>query len=490
MREFGILAGVASLPSRHGIGDFGKEAYHFLDKLHTTGCALWQVLPMHPLGYGNSPYQPYSSYALEDLYISLEMLQEVGLLQEVSNFNEDSDRVDYEAVRHFKERYLLEAYKNFKRSPIKLGDISYEEFITMDWVRPFGLFMTFKKKHNNACWNEWDKEYRDCDPLSPSISLEPYQEEIDYVCFKQYVLYTQWLSLKKYANVLDIEIIGDMPIYVGIDSLDVWSNKFAFLLDSNGRPTFIAGVPPDYFSATGQRWGNPIYDWENMEKDDFKFWCDRLAYSTQLYDRVRIDHFRAFDTYWKIPSTCETAVEGEWIEAPGYKLFDTLLEKIDGLHIIAEDLGDLRPEVLELRDHYGFPGMKVVHFTFDPTREDTFDDRENMIIYTGTHDNQMTQSWYDSLDEYHKNAIDEYFIENKYTYPSVVKNFLAFTMDSIANTAILPIQDILELEDSARLNTPGTLGSPNWEWKLVSLDVLDNALKFVREIAQKSQRIN
>lgn len=488
MREFGILMAVASLPSLHGIGDFGKEAYRFIDKLSSMGGKVWQILPLNPLGYGNSPYQPYSSFALDELYIDLLQLQEVGLLKSVSNYRANASQIAYQEVRTFKEKYLRKAYASFKKHEIKLGKLSYAEFCAFEWVRPYGIFMALKKANHNVCWNEWEESMRDYGKLNEGVDLSVYQDEIEYVCFTQYVLYCQWIALKNYANTKHVEIVGDIPIYVGIDSLDVWANRECFLLDDKGHPTFIAGVPPDYFSETGQRWGNPIYDWDYLQEHDFSFWKKRLSYCEQLYDRVRIDHFRAFDTYWKIPASCPTAVDGAWIEAPGYALFDSVLKDLPNLKIIAEDLGDLREEVFELRDHYAFPGMKIVQFTFSPDGKEEFEDRENMLIYTGTHDNQMIKSWYADFEATKKQKTRRFFAKKGYKYDSIVKNFLAFTLDNMAQSAIIPIQDVLELNDKGRLNMPGTLGSPNWEWRLNSLDKLDEPFAFMKELIIKSKR--
>lgn len=489
MREFGILMAVASLPSQHGVGDFGEQAYRLIDKLSSIGGKIWQILPLNPLGYGNSPYQPYSSFALDELYIDLQQLCEAQLLTSVPAYKANSKKIAYQEVRKFKEKQLRKAIKAFKKKEYPtLGEITYQQFCKFDWVVPYGVFIAFKKANDLVCWNEWEDSMRDYGLTMSGVDLNEYSDEIEYVCFTQYVLYCQWIKLKNYANSKGIDIVGDVPIYVGIDSLDVWMNRDCFLLDDKGHPTFIAGVPPDYFSVTGQRWGNPLYDWEYLEKHDFNFWLNRLQYCSKLYDRVRIDHFRAFDTYWKIPASCPTAIEGEWIEAPGYKLFDSILKKLPNLNIIAEDLGDLRHEVLELRDHYNFPGMKIVQFTFSPDGEEDFEDRENMIVYSGTHDNQMMKGWYKAQDSATKRKIRRFFTKNGYCYDNMVKNFLAFTLDSIGNTAILPMQDILELGDEARLNMPGTLGSPNWEWRLTNLDKVDEPFQFVEELLIKSKR--
>ena len=277
--------------------------------------------------------------------------------------------------------------------------------------------------------------------------------------------------------------MGDVPFYVGVDSVDVWAGKDNFLLDTDGRPIFVAGVPPDYFSATGQRWGNPIYDWEYLKEQNYQFWVDRIGYSSSLFDIIRIDHFRAFDTFWKIPASCPTAVEGEWILAPGYEVIDTLLEQIPGVNLVAEDLGDLRPEVLELKEHYHLKGMKILMFSIDPSgkyAKDSFDDVENMIIYTGTHDNDTLMEWYGGLSVAAKRKVRRFLARKRIRQGSVKERLLTYTLKSPAEYAILPLADILGMGKEAHLNTPGTVGSPNWEWRMPNLEKIERELKKYR----------
>ncbi len=472
-RKSGILMPVSALPSSYGVGDFGKSSYEFVNILKESGFTIWQILPLNPLGYGNSPYQPYSSKAMDDLYISLDLLVEEGLIKKTKPFNERSNLVDYENVRNFKQVYLKEAFQNFKK------DEAYEEFIKFDWVYNYAVFLTLKKKNNLKCWNTWDKPMKNW-AKDKKLDLSKYKNDIEFEMFVQYVLYKQWLDIKRYANNLGIEIMGDMPIYVGIDSDDVWFNQKMFLLDRNGEPPFIAGVPPDYFSATGQRWGNPLYHWRNNKKDGFKFWIGRLAYNAKLFDIIRIDHFRAFDTYWKIPSSCPTAVEGKWMKAPGYAFFDKLFEEFPDIRIVAEDLGDLRKEVLELRDYYNFKGMKILQFSFDVNNNEN--DKENMIIYTGTHDNQSIKGWYNSLKKKERVIARKYLDDHGYDYGSIGLDFVAMILDSYASIAIAPIIDILNLDDKSRLNTPGTVGNPNWQFKLVSFNKLKKLVPILKEM--------
>lgn len=476
MRKAGILCAVSSLPGSTGIGDFGLSSYRFIDDLTKCGMKYWQILPLNPLGYGNSPYQPYSSFAMDELYLSLDLLLQDHLITDYKKFNQRRKSVSYDAVRRHKEKYLKEAFSRFKSCP------DYEVFIQNSWVRPYALFLTLKKHNQNKCWLEWPLIQQQISRGS-DYDLSELEEEINYEMFIQFKLYEQWMNVKKYANSKGIEIIGDLPIYVGIDSEDVWSHQESFLLDDDGHPTFIAGVPPDYFSKTGQRWGNPLYDWDYLKQHDFRFWKERLSYNTKLFDIIRIDHFRAFDTYWKIPSSCPTAIEGEWIEAPGYELFDSILKDIPDLHLIAEDLGDLREEVLILRDHYHFPGMKIVQFEFDPLRKDN-NQIQNRVIYPGTHDNQTLRSWYASSKPSFKKQTQKFFNNDL----PMTTNFIELTLSDQADMAILPMQDILNLSDRARMNRPGTIGSPNWEWKMADFKDFEKELPKIKELLKKHHR--
>lgn len=482
MKEAGVLMPISSLPSRYGIGDFGKESYTFVEKCRQNKIKIWQILPLHPLGYGNSPYQPYSSFAGDEIYISLDLLKKEGLLEEVPKFRQNETSISYEEVRAFKGRYLKKAFEAF------VPTREYATFLKKDWVYPYAVFITLKKENDLKCWNEWPKEQQDW-IKNQEFSLEPYEEQIRYELFLQYIFNKQWMSLKNYANEAGIKMMGDVPFYVGMDSLDVWSNQNCFLLDDKGRPTFIAGVPPDYFSSTGQRWGNPIYDWDYLKKHGFDFWIKRLTYAGELFDIIRIDHFRAFDTYWKIPSSCPTAMEGEWVEAPGYEIFPLILKQLKGTEIVAEDLGDLRPEVKKLRDFFHLKGMKILQFAFDPKEKNNrFKDRENMIIYTGTHDNQTIRDWYLDQTRSRRMYIRWYLWKKGYHDKKVSHQFIAYALDSVAAIAIIPVQDILGLGKEGRINTPGTLGSPNWEWKLADFKELDDNLPFMKEMILHSSR--
>ncbi|MDD2979597.1 MAG: 4-alpha-glucanotransferase [Hespellia sp.] len=484
MRRAGLLMPVSVLPSSYGIGDFGSGSRELIDYMEESGFTIWQILPLNPLGYGNSPYQPYSSFAGDEIYIDLESLVSEGLLGEMPEpFQKTETRVHYDAVRAYKSQFLKEAFQSF------VEDEAYRTFISQEWVYPYVVFLTLKKHNDMKCWNEWPKEQKEWIENPEEFDVSIYEEEIRYEMFVQYLFQKQWKEVKSYAKERKIKIMGDIPFYVGIDSLDVWMNQKEFLLEADGKPSFIAGVPPDYFCADGQRWGNPIYNWKRMQENGFTFWKKRFGYSTGLFDIIRIDHFRAFDTYWKIPSTCPTAVGGEWIEAPGYELFDTLLAEFPKAKIVAEDLGDMRPEVYELRDAYHFPGMKIIQFTFDPMEHNnSFADRKNMIVYTGTHDNETIKGWLSNQPEKVQMAVERTLYALGYQEKTMEKNFIHYTLDNLADTAILPVQDILELGNEGRLNTPGTLGSPNWEWRLADMNGLRKKLPFLKRVLKESGR--
>jgi 4-alpha-glucanotransferase len=383
-------------------------------------------------------------------------------------------------ARACKEAALQKAFRAFTPSP------AYQAFIQKPWVRLFAIFMAFKQANQMRCWLDWPEEQKNW-PVEKAADLSPFDEEIRYQMFAQFLFDSQWTALKRYANERSVRIIGDMPIYVGLDSLDVWANRGSFLLDKDGRPTYVAGVPPDYFSSTGQRWGNPLYDWDFLQADGFRFWLDRLRGASELFDVIRIDHFRGFDTYWKIPADCPTAQQGEWVEAPGYALFDAIFKEMPDLVLIAEDLGMLRDEVYALRDHYALPGMKVLQFTFTPGARITGGD-PRMVAYTGTHDNQTTAGWYRSMSASKRLLTQASLCLGGYWFGSVPYKLVRLALHDAAELAVLPAQDLMGLSDEARINTPGTVGSPNWEWKLPDLAAMEEGLRLFGKEILKSGR--
>ncbi len=488
MRKTGLLMPVSSFPSKYGIGDFGKQAFEFIDIMQSSGSKVWQILPLNPLGYGNSPYQPYSSYALDELFISIEKLVEMGLLSDPTEFGviEDSSSVNFEQARELKTKYFKQAFDAFKFSYSNYSEEFQKFKEDNSWVDDYALFITFKKKHDMKCWIDWDREFKYY-PKRRKLDLEPYQDDLLYEEFIQFLLYNQWNELRCYANSKDIEIMGDIPIYVSIDSQDVWANPKYFKLDRKANPKYIAGVPPDYFSETGQRWGNPIYDWKKIQKDNFSFWVDRMLANSKLFDIVRVDHFRAFYDFWQIKASCETAIDGKWLLAPGKELFETLYNEIEDLNIVVEDLGDLSKGVHVLRDHFNLKGMKIVQFTFDPNETNNdFDDRENMIIYTGTHDNSTILGWFNEQDEETKQSTMDFLKIKKES--DFVDAIIEYTLSSIADLAVIPVWDLLELDDESRFNTPGTVGSPNWEWKLTELESTKSLVKKIKKLNKKTNR--
>lgn len=486
MKKAGILLPLQSLNGENGIGDFGKAAFDFIDIIKKSGFDMWQILPLNPLGYGNSPYQPYSSFAGDEIYISLDLLYEDGLLEKRAEKIEQKERIDYNFVRKFKEKYLKIAYENFKKTEENQTE-AYEDFLKFDFVYNYGVFITLKKENDLKSWNEWPDEMKNW-IVDKKFDLTPYEDKINYEIFVQYIFYKQWMKLKAYANENNIKIVGDIPFYVGLDSLDVWENQQYFEITKDGNPKLIAGVPPDNFSATGQRWGNPIYNWEKIKEDDFSFWINRLAYNGKLYDIVRLDHFRAFDTYWVIDSKNETAIEGEWLFAPGYELFEKIKKDLKDVEFIAEDLGEIRPEVFELRDYFNLKGMVIIQTDIRATEKNYIYAPENSICYTGTHDNKTIMDWFEDLSEEEKENINKLFQKIGIRNENIYDNFFEFAIRCDSEYVIIPLQDILGLGKEARINTPATLDEKNWSYKFKSMEKLKEKEEFLKEIIEKNRK--
>ena len=478
MKDTGILMAVSSLPGPYGAGDLGDEAIRWIDLLAGSGVGVWQLLPLGPTGYGNSPYQTYSARAGDPLYLSLAALHQAGLLEELpAPFDLPAGRVDYEQVRALREPWLRRAYEAFR------PDGAYAAFAAQGWVRDYAVFAALKAKHHLACWLDWPEPDRSWPQTRDPAVTADLEAEIGYQTFLQYQFLLQWNRVRDYAHSRGLRLMGDVPFYVGVDSVEVWAGRENFLLDDDGRPTFIAGVPPDYFSATGQRWGNPIYDWDRLRADGYRFWVERIGYCQTLFDLIRIDHFRAFDTFWKIPAACPTAMDGQWIEAPGYAVLDTLYEKLPGLQLVAEDLGDLRPQVLELRDHYQLPGMKVLEFTLEPVGRyirDLGEDRVRQIVYTGTHDNATAAEWYGACSPSYRRKLRKYLKVRGIQSGPMAHRLIRLGLSSRAELCIVPLQDVLHLGKEARMNTPGTVGAPNWEWRLAGWTETERNLALLR----------
>ena len=471
-RQAGILMPVSALSSRHGIGDLGQDAYDFADIAVASKFKIWQILPLNPLGYGNSPYQPYSSFAGDEIYINLDLLKEEGLLEEVPSFQAYSQFIKYDEVREFKESYLRKAFKNFKETE------DYKEFISKAfWLEGYALFRARKKINNQKCWLEWE-------------TLDYDQEEVLFHYFVQYYFYRQWMSLKSYANGIGLTIMGDMPIYVGLDSADVYDNKECFLLDKTGHPTSVAGVPPDYFSADGQLWGNPLYVWDYLKDHKYSFWMNRLSWNKDMFDLIRIDHFRAFDTYWKIPSGDTTAKNGKWVLGPSYDFFDYVYKKFSDINLVAEDLGDLRPEVIQLKDHYQMLGMRVAQFSFDDDmKKDNYQLPDFCIGYTGTHDNAPINGWYHSLSKIERKKIRAVMNKLQFHGKTMADRVINYILAGKPIIAIIMMQDILGYGMETRINTPSTIGEPNWCFKLRTLDTFKRKQKHIIHLLTKYNRL-
>lgn len=482
MKTNGILMAISSLPGDFGIGDFGENAYKFVDYLKKAGIKIWQILPLNPTGYGNSPYQSICGHAIDSIYIDLYELEKDGLIDNPKPFNKSKKLVDYPAVRAHKEKYLRQAFKNDKDT---LSKPVFKKFVKENpWVEDYAEFTILSLKNNYQDWWYWDKKERYAH-YRHEFDFSPYEEEILFLEWCQFIAFKQFKKLKEYINKNGVLLMGDIPFYVGGNSSDCWANQDEFKLDENDIPEVVAGVPPDYFSETGQRWGNPIYDWEYMKEDNFTFWMERIEFASSLFDIIRIDHFRAFDTYWAVDRDCNTAIVGEWKHAYGDELFKLLFEKHPDINIIAEDLGDLFPSVLELRDKYNLKGMNVLEFTvFNPT----FEVKENQIIYSGTHDNDTLKGWYKKLKDNEIELLKIIMRRDGIKGRSIKEKLFNMIFGSICDVAIIPVQDYLWKDNDTRMNVPGLLGGHNWEYKLADFTEFVEVIPFIKLLNKKFNR--
>lgn len=480
MRQSGILCALSSLPSEYGIGSFGKEAYEFIDLLKQSGIKIWQLLPLNLTGFGNSPYQSSSGKAIDPIYVSLDDLYEKGLISKPKKFDKDTTSIDYDKCKKIKENYLKKAFKKQKDTETK----EFKKFLSENsWCVAYAQFNALTQKNKGKPWYEWSKEEKLA--FYNGYDFKKYEDIILYYEWVQFVLYNEFFELVEYANKNGISFMGDIPFYVGDNSSDVWASQDDFLLEEDGKPSFIAGCPPDFFSATGQRWGNPIYDWEFMKSDNFSFWINRIKFASKLFSFVRVDHFRAFDTYYSIPSYCATAEIGEWKYAYGDEIFSMLKEMDLKSEIVAEDLGDLFPSVLELRDKYNLKGMNIIEFNI---LNPQFVETENQIIYTGTHDNETVVGWYKNLTPEQKEQVKIVLRMKGIKCKKTNEKFIEFAFKSKAEYAIIPIQDFLGLNNSARMNTPGTLSNKNWTWKLKDYSSFKKVIPYINSIVKKYSR--
>ena len=461
-KNLGILLPVSSLPSRHGIGDFGKDSYFFIDWLSKHHYRYWQILPLNPLGPGESPYMSTCSTAIDFRYISLDFLVEEGLLKEVPSYRKSSEEVNYNGVKEFKKKYLYTAYLKYSKTKME----GLKKFKTRNpWVVKYATFEVFKEMNDNRTWNTWEDwqiNYFENHTNPPKTLLK----EINFKVFMQYIAHKQWKHVLSYARKRRVKIIADMPFYCGFDSIEVWLNKDQFLIENNVQ-THEGGVPPDAFSDVGQLWGSPIYNFDKMREDNYSLLVNRTGMLGEMCDLLRLDHFRAFDTYYVIPAGMPDAKIGEWKVGPRCEFFDALYKAYPNINLIAEDLGDLFPSVLELRDHYNFPGMYICEFTvFD---ENAYPN-ENLIVYPGTHDNETIAGWLKNLPEWNINHLKWKF--NEQDESKLFDRFFEYILSLPSKMTIWPMQDLLRLDNRARLNSPGTIGYPNWVWKMKSWDQL------------------
>ena len=474
-RRCGVLLPIFSLSSEYGIGTFSKEAYDFVDFLEEAGQSYWQILPLGPTSYGDSPYQSFSTFAGNPYFIDIKTLIDEGLLTRKEadkyNFGGSEEYIDYEKIYESRFKLLKTAYDTFIKKGKSFADKAkkFEAFKKSRdnfWLADYALFMALKNANGGRSWSTWEDGIRLRKPAAIKAAKEKYKEEIDFYCFLQFLFAEQWGKLKAYANKKGIDIIGDIPIYVAFDSSDTWANPELFHLDENNEPIDVAGCPPDAFSATGQLWGNPLYKWDYHEKTGYKWWIKRIAHCYKLYDVVRIDHFRGFDEYYAIPYGHPTAEKGKWKKGPGYKLFDVMKKELGEKRVIAEDLGFLTDSVIKLVKRTGYPGMKILQFAFDSREESDYlphNYTKNCIVYTGTHDNDTTRNWFDTLKRDDKKFCKEYLGIKKSS--DAVWAVIRSAFSSVSDTVIIPMQDYLELPGYARINRPSTLGG-NWVWRL------------------------
>lgn len=494
MRKSGILMPITSLDSPYGIGTMGKAAYKFVDFLSAAGQKLWQILPLSPTSYGDSPYQSFSTYAGNPYMIDLDTLIEDGLLyeDEVKNvfWGDDINNIDYGAIYNGRFDVLKKACSRFLLAP----DGDFEEFIEENehWLYDYAVFMTLKEHHGGRAWHEWEEAYKFRRENELNSFTSEHQDEIIFWEFAQYMFFKQWEALRSYANEKGIEIIGDLPIYVAYDSADVWASPDMFELDENLSPINVAGCPPDYFSPTGQLWGNPLYNWDKMKADGYKWWLKRISGAKRMYDIIRIDHFRGFESYYAIPAKDKTAENGKWRKGPGIEFFEKIKERFGDGGIIAEDLGLITDEVRALLRQTGYPGMKVLEFAFNAWCDNDYLPHnyiKNCIAYTGTHDNDTLVGWLESVSKADYDFICEYIdAPQDAKIQTTAEKIIRCAWASTADTAIAQMQDILGLDSSARMNVPSTpMG--NWKWRISPGAISENTASDLNRLTRLYNRI-
>ena len=483
MRKSGILMHITSLPGPYGLGTMGKAAYAFVDFLKDAGQSAWQVLPLSPTGYGDSPYQSCSTYAGNHYLIDLDTLVEKGLLKKEQlqdiRWNVREDKADYGLLYHSRLKVLRLAYENFT------PDEAFEKFCLENsmWLSDFSLFMALKDDNGGKAWYQWEEGLKRRDPEAMWNARQSLKDNIRFYSFVQYLFYTQWDALRQYAHDHGVEVIGDVPIYVPLDSCDVWSNPELFQLDETLTPTAVAGCPPDAFSEDGQLWGNPLYRWDRHAQDGYNWWLRRLGAAGRLYDVVRIDHFRGFESFWSVPYGDETARDGKWVKGPGMDFINAVKSGLPNIRMIAEDLGFLTQEVLDLRDASGFPGMKVLEFAFDSREPSDYLPHtytRNTVCYTGTHDNMTMRQWFETAKEEAAEYAREYMSLTK--AEGEVWGVIRTAMSSVSDLCVVQMQDYLNLGGEARMNFPGTQTDANWTWRATEGYTTDSLAKKIHRL--------
>ncbi len=480
-RSSGILLHPTSLPGPYGIGDIGPEAIKWIDFLSSAGCELWQILPLGPTGYGDSPYQCFSAFAGNPYLISPDLLIAEELLspQDVDpHFPLHAGHVDFESVIPFKVDLLKKAFTHFKKHKPSQIKTDFDKFKSQEahWLDDFAMFMSIKELQENRPWVEWPASLRKRQQMALKTFVEEHRDDVERHAYWQYLFFKQWRQLRNHAEEKNVKIIGDIPIFVAHDSADVWSNPELFFLNDAGQPTVVAGVPPDYFSPTGQRWGNPLYRWDVHSQDNYNWWIERFQAVFSLVDIVRLDHFRGFAGYWEIPADEETAVKGKWVTGPGAIFIEEVEKALGELPIIAEDLGEITPDVIELRDRFNLPGMKILVFAFDSNAENEFlphNFTPNSVVYTGTHDNDTTMGWYKRADENIRHYARRYLAREG---NDIAWDLIRAAWASVSVFALAPMQDLLNLDNKARMNFPSTLGG-NWSWRMLPHQMADYLVK-------------
>lgn len=496
-RASGVILHPTSFPGPYGIGDLGSEAYRFVDFLQQTGQKLWQVLPLNPTGFGDSPYASFSAFAGNPLLINPDTLKEQGLLDETDLQNVPAfpaDRVDYGPVIEWKFGLLRRSYEHFKNKTADDLKKDFNQFQqqNQNWLDDFALFMAAKDAHNGAVWSDWEEALALHKPEAVKEWNTKLTDEVNFYKYLQFIFFQQWHNIRNYAKSKSVKIIGDIPIFVAYDSSDVWANPDLFYLNEKGKAIVVAGVPPDYFSPTGQYWGNPLYRWDKMENNGYEWWVERFKAAFALYDYLRIDHFRGFAAFWEVPANEErTAANGKWVQGPGSKMFKAVRAKLGELPIIAEDLGVITEDVVEIRKEMGFPGMRVLQFAFgafetdqtDPYLPHNFD--HNTIVYTGTHDNDTTAGWYSAASENEKINVRRYLdvINPNVSSQEIAWKMVRLAWSSVAELSICPMQDLLGLGGEARMNFPGKAAG-NWGWRYQGNVFSDDLKRLLYDITE------